>query len=712
MKLSLQHVGPLGLLTLVAVPLAASLTGCGVDVSFGSSPGSAPGATPASAPPDDPGARADVPLAPLDHTGLPQWGQWGPEGPPTNGGGAGDRRGSEGLYHLPGMACLVNEHGIRVKVLAAEEGIRCLDQVPGGVLVGSQLKYFYPYFVFDVFPEEGEPEYYLVGPTPRQKSIVGWAPASAMSRWDSRVGVRYKREQGVRLPPLLVYRDQAPLIEWLETGSTQVEPMAKANPRAERTLMPWPVAESELVNVGGQVYELVRINFLGEFVEGADLAAEPEEIQAVPMYTKREMADIQSGVKMLDVVFVVDNTHSTGDFIEAIREAVMRLSRKLHKELPFQPDVNLGLVLYRDYVDGIYFRESAGKSVVRNYGLDGDLQSFLRRVEPIREARESSVDWAEAGYDGLHAALTRTAWRAGQLSTRAIVLIGDNSFHEPGSNKNPKNLGLENVARDARAFGVPIFSLCIDGKGGEQEQRHHWEQFDAISRATGGSCFKLEEADRVVDQIRAIMDGRTEVVYTRSVVLDDLVQGQAPEQIAADHELDVRQVTEVMQFLEGAGVDIDRLGPGVPSFATGWALCEVDGVQITEREVYVARSELDVLLAALNLLSANLSPSLGREAFGLGLSGRIDPLSRFFQGEAPEPLDVFLMAKGIPVGRSSILRMPASEIRHMSEEARAVLRSRIVGTIVPSITNARNDSGIWQYRDDLEFGWIPESVLP
>ncbi len=626
---------------------------------------------------------------------------------------------SEGLYTLPGMDCLVNDDGIRIKVIATEPGVRCLETVPSGLPAGNPLRYFHPYFVFDRWPADGPPEHYLVGSTPRRSSIIGWAPAYAATRWDTRVGVRYKRSDDpeVRVPTLLVYGGKQPLIDYLETGVLPDEqPLARATPTAQgRTLMPWPVAETELVNVRGQMFELVRINFLAQIKQaegGIDLAATPEkELVAPATYAPAEVAQLRRGVKMLDIVFCVDNTHSTGDFIVGIREAVKRISQEL-QTLPFRPDVSFGLVLYRDYVDGVYFDGSDGRSVVRSFPLERDLGSFLSHVEPLREARLSSDDWAEAGYDGLYTALAGTRWRDA-LAARCVVLIGDNRFHEPESEKNPSKIGLGEIERAAQSRGIKVFSLAIDGKGGDEEQALLWSQFEAIARVTGGTCHRLTEAQRVVGEIASIMDVETNVVQTRATVFDDLAIGRSAEQIAADHEMDIEQVTEVMEFLGGAGVDFDKLKPGVPSFATGWALTEMNGVPLVEREVYVARAEVDVLLGALNLLCSHLSPDFGRQAFGMGLAGRINPVASFLEGEVPEPLDVFLMAKGIPVARSSILRRDSNEIRHMPEQLRNELRQRIAKHNVPSLVNARNDESLWSLRDGgLDFGWIPEKILP
>ncbi|MCP3918183.1 MAG: VWA domain-containing protein [bacterium] len=618
--------------------------------------------------------------------------------------------GSREAFRLPGMSCLVNESGIRVKALVIEKGVRCIDAPADGIRVGSPLRHFQPYFVFDRWPASGSAEYFQIGSTPRPESIVGWAPASTLARWDTRVGVRYARREGARTPPLLVYRDKEPLIELLERGVSDVQPLARANLKADRVLMPWPVAESEQVSVDGRVYGLVRINFLAEIPEGDDpTAAVEERTEVEQVYSAGEVAGIRQRVKMLDIVFCVDNTHSTRPYLDDIRRAVEAISVQLH-DLPFQPDLNVGLVLYRDYIDGLYYEPG---SVTRHFDLSSDLVGFLHRVQNLEEPSTSSEDYPEAGYDGLLSAVTETSWR-GDFSTRAVILIGDNSFHEPGEVRNPRQIGIDRIRREAAERRVKVFTLNIDGKGDDAEQRRHWNQFAAIARATGASCFPIESSNNVVERIHLISETQTAVVKTRDDVTRELAAGLSPDQIAAEHKLDIRQVTEVMEFLAGAGVDVDKLKPGAPTFATGWALVEVPGAQILEREVYVARAEVDLLLSALNMLSSQLysTTDFGRDAFGASLGGHLGAIGDFYRDQVAEPLDVFLMAKGVPVGRSSVLQLSASEVRHMSEDARTALRERIARSSVPSLVNARNDDALWIFRDDLEFGWIAEEILP
>ncbi len=613
-------------------------------------------------------------------------------------------------YRLPGMECLVNQYGIRRKVIVTQPNVRCLSDPSGGISTGPTLRFFMPYFVFDVSPEEGDIAFFQIGPTPQRDSIIGWVAASQATPWDTRVGARYQRTRGTRTPPLLVYKSYEALEELVKNKTTEQQPIARANDDGSRTWMPWPIAETRRFHWQERAYEFVRLNFLGEFREGGQLDDPAVQARAEGAYSAREIDEIKGDVKKLDLVFCMDTTQSTTPHINAMRDAVRMISRQLH-DLPFRPDLSCSLVEYRDYVEGIMFSDESGNpSPVKVYSLETDLQRFLKRVASVREASGSSLDWPEAGYDGLHAALTRPQWRGGDLSTRVVVLIGDNSFHPPGSPNNPRGISGQDIIQLANRHNVRIFSLLVKGGGNAQERRRHRDQFSELAEGTGGECLELEGAEKIVAHIREILQKETAIVHTRSTVLDALAEGKTKDQIAAERQINIREVTEVMEFLAGGGVDLDRFQPGVPTFATGWCLVETGGVHLLDTEVYVARAELDMLLSELHSLCVHLSPDLARRAFRTGVGSRVNPMS-FFAEHRPEPMDIFLMAKGIPCSQG-LLKLTRSDIEHMSEERRAVLRERIARQVIPQLTNVRNADNVFTWLDDLEFGWIKESLLP
>jgi hypothetical protein len=288
--------------------------------------------------------------------------------------------------------------------------------------------------------------------------------------------------------------------------------------------------------------------------------------------------------------------------------------------------------------------------------------------------------------------------------------LGDNSAHEPGSHKNPKSISADDLIRLAAERRTKIFSLCVGNQGEADEQALHQAQFARLAEGAGGKCFSLEEADKVVEQVRAILETQTAVVKTRSMVVEQLEKGRTPEEIVADRLASVGQVTEVMEFLEGADVAVSRLGPGATAFASGWCLTHVEGLPVLDKEVYVARTELDMLVGELNELCVRLAPSDVYKAFGTGFGARVNPMS-FFAERRPEPFDIFLMSKGVPCTQG-LLKLTRTDLDHMSENDREVLRAKIARHVLPEVVNARNNEGYFTWLNDMEFGWIPESILP
>lgn len=72
-------------------------------------------------------------------------------------------------------------------------------------------------------------------------------------------------------------------------------------------------------------------------------------------------------------------------------------------------------------------------------------------------------------------------------TTRVVVLIGDNSAHEPGHPKNPRNISAEQLIRTARGLGVRLFGLCVQGGGDADERRRHEQQWRTLAEGTNGS---------------------------------------------------------------------------------------------------------------------------------------------------------------------------------------------------------------------------------
>ena len=290
-------------------------------------------------------------------------------------------------YELAGMDTLVRPDGVRRKVLIVRDGVRCRQQPGSGSYSGHSAKYYKPYFVFDVWPEnakEGEVEAFCIGPEPRKDSIIGWIDSRDCVCWDTRVGAAYNGT------PLLVFENRKDLEDYLQSGNPE-KAIARTGLNTEFKPMPWPITEHHNYDLNGKSIELYQINFLGSFTEDADLSTTE---YLPPNMTSRsnksglsdeQRGEIRDSVRHLDIVFVSDTTSSMTPYIEKVKTAMQNIVSEV-TDLESRPDVAFRFVEYRDYVKGVYFDERT-KRVYNEHPSDGTLvpaYNFLNLIRPIR----------------------------------------------------------------------------------------------------------------------------------------------------------------------------------------------------------------------------------------------------------------------------------------------------------------------------------------
>ena len=90
---------------------------------------------------------------------------------------------------------------------------------------------------------------------------------------------------------------------------------------------------------------------------------------------------------------------------------------------------------------------------------------------------------------------------------------------------------------------------------------------------------------------------------------------------------------------------------------------------------------------------------------------RTNPFADFMSNGFPGTLDLYLMARGIPAGQTSILRKTAEDIRRMTEIERTALRQRLVNDYIKGLQAARGNATTWQPAANQQYGWLPERLF-
>jgi len=195
----------------------------------------------------------------------------------------------------------------------------------------------------------------------------------------------------------------------------------------------------------------------------------------------------------LDLAFIVDTTGSMGPFINAAREHMVAMLRRLTAGSQAPIDLQAAVVEYRDHPP------QDRSFVTREYGLTNDLaavQQVIAKLQP-----DGGGDMPEAVLDGIYSSCRRLQWRP--HSRRTAILIGDAPPHGWGlRSQAPQGAcacgGTVDSATAALEQGhVVLYALgltaMVDGP------------FTWLARATGGSYFAAHRGQDVMATLELLL---------------------------------------------------------------------------------------------------------------------------------------------------------------------------------------------------------------
>ncbi len=221
---------------------------------------------------------------------------------------------------------------------------------------------------------------------------------------------------------------------------------------------------------------------------------------------RRRMIDLENNG--LDLVLVLDVTHSMGEELAATKRGLSDLSRFLSG---LTSNFRLGLVIYRDDVK--YTQQ-----------LTSDISRVQKRLMRTRAMYGS--EFPEGADQSLHATYRTMNWR--NRSRKAVILTTDAPSHnrsravefarkakKPPESKRPENRKSgppDKKTSDDASKGtdqkngkmIPIVTSCIDvaTRDMPRKARQKTENtLKAISRAGGGTYTRLGKQGKIIKQI-------------------------------------------------------------------------------------------------------------------------------------------------------------------------------------------------------------------
>lgn len=146
---------------------------------------------------------------------------------------------------------------------------------------------------------------------------------------------------------------------------------------------------------------------------------------------EREIEQLTKKMKNINVIFVIDATHSMIEYYKPIANALKdAMNKPFFKDHDADTKIRVGVVLYRDYLDH-------SKRGIETKHLTDDLADVSNFLTKVKCNSEDPDDW-EAMFDGLETALDCNKMGYSPDQSNFIILIGDAANHLEYKNKNLK----------------------------------------------------------------------------------------------------------------------------------------------------------------------------------------------------------------------------------------------------------------------------------
>jgi hypothetical protein len=520
------------------------------------------------------------------------------------------------------------EDGLRVKVIAKVQ-----TQIYRRPHLNSrtvrEVKLFQILNVFSATDDSAQLKngrFYRVGIADKPQPL-GWVYEKHVVKWNHRQCLKLTPQQGRQLAHVYADEDFSEVISKEPKGGTSEN---KYFPLLEK-----PKREA----VNGALQTLYRVAYLHR---GGAVGYARERSQ-------------------IDIVFVMDTTLSMGPFINGAKNVVKEIATEVARRGE-SGMVRLGLVAYRDRVEKETEMEYHVKRICP---LTPDLEHFKEKLHQTGKAKISSEEYSECIYDGLYKAIVNSNWRTG---IRIIVLIGDNSAHEPGtpenpSPKNPNNYSVGQLWTLMKNKSIRLMAIQIKGAP-EKDYIIHRKQLEALTKKrgpmTGGTIHtvkpgqeneqqfefedELGEALKVGLNFRRRIQNIAEEMYGGETVLPPQTDGLEDNWV---------YMLDPVHQKEGA------------AFSAGWLPASIDGKQLVETRVMMTRNEMSLLLIFLYGATTGLEAS-NQDVIDITIKTLEKQTGEKLQGDLGDAIK----RHGLPVKKSGLLQFDLRDVLNWTETKR------------------------------------------
>jgi hypothetical protein len=251
-------------------------------------------------------------------------------------------------------------------------------------------------------------------------AIVGWAPIERVSLWDHRVAIEpnwdaeaaQERRRGQKAR---ILGDAATANDYRNGRSVPIERILweqdTYDKRPQGEVRRFPVFGASRVSPA-----IFEVGAMGSIYPD-DMTTEYDQFKVAQV--QKQLGDVNTFKRWVNVVFVIDGTTSMEPYFGAMARAIAQTMPILTQQAQSKNKFRFGAVIYRDFAEGP--RKSEVMPVQSEYGK---VQKFLQDAK-VGDLYDRDIP--EAVYFGLNEALRRTG--VNQKETNIVFLVGDAGNH-------------------------------------------------------------------------------------------------------------------------------------------------------------------------------------------------------------------------------------------------------------------------------------------
>ena len=365
-----------------------------------------------------------------------------------------------------------------------------LSSTPGAT-GGAALQPFSVHFVYARQQFGGAP-WIEIG-VDRQGTVVGWIPEKKATVWKHALTASFLNPAGRQRT--LLMRSRVSLEALLNSEDLLVESesalAAIDNGRAPDNPDVVSVEPKNFVDFRNQFY-LLPILEVEEVYPDATDPMTLLKVASVSVAEDEQQSDPRAAPSLnpqgedfnASMTFVLDATTSMRPYIEAVRQAVRDIHRRM-REAGIDGRLNFGLVAFRDSTDAVPGLEY----VARTYADPNETTSadtFLAKIGGLRAATVPSKGFSEDAYSGLIHALDTIDWSG--FHGRHLILITDASAREGYDSLSASGIMTGEMRNRLRESGVYTYVMHLLTPAGANDHAQARNQYSTVSRfGTSGS---------------------------------------------------------------------------------------------------------------------------------------------------------------------------------------------------------------------------------